>query len=104
MRIECIQVHQRHSAAGHEMYSLMDGFSGYNQIKMHPNDEYKIAFITKCGAFVFIIMSFGLKNGPPAFSKMASKIFEPYLSSFMRVFMDDFNVFGSKAMHHSHLR
>ena len=24
--------------AGHEMYSFLDGFSGYNQVRMHPND------------------------------------------------------------------
>ena len=54
---------------------------------MHPKDEYKIAFITEWGAFVFTVMSFGLKNGPLAFSKFAIKIFEPYLSTFMRIFM-----------------
>ena len=53
---------------------------------------------------MFTIMSFVLKNGPPAFSEVASRIFEPYLSSFMRVFMDDFSVFGSRDMHLTHLR
>ena len=24
--------------AGHEVYSFLDGFSGYNQIRMHPAD------------------------------------------------------------------
>ena len=92
------------SVARNEMYGFLDGFSGYNQIKMHPDDEHKTAFIIEWGAFVFTVMSFGLKNGPPAFSEVASRVFEPYLSSFMRVFMDDFSVFGSKAMHLSHLR
>ena len=30
--------------AGYEMYSLMDGFSGYNQIKIAPEDQEKTAF------------------------------------------------------------
>ena len=58
---------------GHEMYSFLDGFSGYNQIRMVEEDIAKIAFITKWGAFSYTVMSFGLKNGPPSFSKAASK-------------------------------
>ena len=30
--------------AGHEMFSFMDGFSNYNQIKMAPRDTAKTAF------------------------------------------------------------
>ncbi len=32
------------SAARHTMFSFMDGFSGYNQIRMSPKDAMKIAF------------------------------------------------------------
>ena len=32
------------SAAGHAMFSFMDGFSGYNQIFMSPKDAEKTAF------------------------------------------------------------
>ena len=49
-------------------------------------------------------MSFGLKNGPPSFSKAAFKTFEPYLTEFMRIFMDDFSVFGEKVKHLEYLR
>ena len=34
------------ATAGHEMLSLMDGFSSYNQIKVAPEDQHEIAFIT----------------------------------------------------------
>ena len=49
-------------------------------------------------------MSFGLKNGPPSFSWVAQKTFEHYLFDFMRVFMDDFSVFGKKGKHLEHLK
>lgn len=29
---------------GYEMYPLIDGFFGYNQIKISPSDQVKIAF------------------------------------------------------------
>ena len=34
------------SATGHEMFSFMDGFSDYNQIKMAPRDVAKTTFCT----------------------------------------------------------
>ena len=37
--------------AGYAMYSLMDGFSGYNQIKIAPEDQEKIASTCACGTF-----------------------------------------------------
>jgi len=30
--------------AGHELLNFMDAYSGYNQIRMHPPDEDKIAY------------------------------------------------------------
>ena len=33
--------------AGYEMYSLMDGFSGYNQIKIAPEDQEKTDFLVR---------------------------------------------------------
>ena len=50
------------SAAGHAMFSFMDGFSGYNQIFVSPKDAEKTAFHTPIGNFYYTIMPFGLKN------------------------------------------
>ena len=50
------------SAAGHTMFSFMDGFSGYNQIRMSSKDAAKTTFRTPIGNFHYIVMPFGLKN------------------------------------------
>ena len=34
------------AVAGHDMYSFLDGFSGYNQVRMHPDDQEKTTFVT----------------------------------------------------------
>ena len=34
------------AAAGHELLSFMDAFSGYNQILIHPENQEKTAFFT----------------------------------------------------------
>jgi hypothetical protein len=47
---------------GFEALSFMDGSSGYNQIKMDPEDAFDTAFMTPEGNFYYTVMSFGLKN------------------------------------------
>jgi hypothetical protein len=42
--------------------SLLDGFSGYNQVLVHPNDQDKTAFTTPWGTFMYVKMPFGLMN------------------------------------------
>jgi len=50
------------NTATSSLFSFMDGFSGYNQIKMAPEDIEKTTFITLWGTFCYKVMSFGLKN------------------------------------------
>ncbi|KAK9045151.1 hypothetical protein V6N11_059040 [Hibiscus sabdariffa] len=50
------------NTAGHSYFSFMDGFSGYNQIKMCPDDMSKTTFVTLWGTFCYKVMAFGLKN------------------------------------------
>ncbi|RDX98642.1 hypothetical protein CR513_18414, partial [Mucuna pruriens] len=38
-------------ASGFVLLSFMDAYSGYNQIRMHPHDEFKIAFIINSRTF-----------------------------------------------------
>ena len=46
--------------ASREVYNFLDGFSGCNQIRMHPEDQEKTAFVTEWGVFVAVVMMFGL--------------------------------------------
>ena len=49
-------------AVGNVMFSFMDGFNRYNQIRMAPKDAEKIAFRIPIGNFYYTMMPFGLKN------------------------------------------
>ena len=52
------------------LFSFMDGFLGYNQIKMAPKDMEKTTFITLWGTFCYKVMSFGLKNVGAMYQRM----------------------------------
>jgi len=47
---------------GFERMSLMDKFLGYNQIKMHPEDEKYTSFRMSLGVYCYTMMPFGMKN------------------------------------------
>ena len=46
----------------HKVFSFMDGFSGYNPIKMALKDMEKTTFVTQWGTFCYKVIPFGLKN------------------------------------------
>jgi len=50
------------TASGCKLLSFLDAFSGYNQIKMHPMDEEKTAFMTERSCYCYKVMPFGLKD------------------------------------------
>lgn len=47
---------------GYRVLSFMDTYSGYNQIKMHPLDSPKTAFMTNTKNFYNVVMPFGLEK------------------------------------------
>ena len=49
------------------MDSFVDGYNGYNQIRIAPKDMEKTTFITKWGAFMYMVMPFGLCNAHVTF-------------------------------------
>ena len=90
---------------GHEMLSFMDGFSGYNQIKMHKNDILKVSFITDLGVYCYLVMAFGLKNAGEIYQRLVNKIFAHLIGKTMEVYIDDMLVKSLfKTNHVEHLR
>ena len=57
------------------MFSFMDGFSGYNQIRMAPKDVEKTAFRTPIGNFYYIVIPFKLKNSGATYQHTMTAIF-----------------------------
>nr|GEV50103.1 reverse transcriptase domain-containing protein [Tanacetum cinerariifolium] len=50
--------------AGNEFYCFLDGFSGYFQIPIDPQDQEKTTFTCPYGTFAYRRMPFGLCNAP----------------------------------------
>ncbi|GJW03227.1 reverse transcriptase domain-containing protein [Tanacetum coccineum] len=80
--------------AGNEFYCFLDGFFGYFQIPIDPQDQEKTTFTCPYGTFSYRRMPFGICNAPGTFQRCMVAIFHDMIEKTMEVFMDDFSVFG----------
>ncbi|KAK2361118.1 hypothetical protein QL285_086309 [Trifolium repens] len=85
--------------SGQEFYCFLDGYSGYNQITVNPEDHEKTAFTCPFGVFAYRRMPFGLCNAPATFQRCMQAIFSDLIEKCIEVFMDDFSVFGPSFAH-----
>jgi hypothetical protein len=90
--------------AGSEIFSLMDGFSGYNQINILPEDQHKTAFICPWGTFAYRKLPFGLKNAGATFQCAMSYAFHD-IKHIIQPYLDDLPAHSMHRVDHpTHLR
>jgi hypothetical protein len=77
------------SAAGCQVMSLLDCFSGYHQIYMKGEDKAKISFITPFNTYCFMRMPEGLKNAGSTFSRLTKSVLEEQLGRNIFRYVDD---------------
>ena len=80
---------------GNEYFCFLDGYLGYNQITIAPEDQEKTTFTCPYGTFAFRRMPFRLCNAPRTFQRCMMTIFSDMVEKSIEVFMDDFLVIGS---------
>ena len=81
--------------AGHNYYCFLDGYNGYNQIEVDPQDQEKTTFTCPFRTFAYRRMPLGLCNAPTTFQRCMLSIFGDIVEKILEVFMDDFSVFGN---------
>ena len=71
------------------MLSFMDGFSGYNQIMMAPEDMEKTSFITLWGTYCYNVMPFGLKNAGATYQQGVINLLHDLIHKKVEVYVDN---------------
>ncbi|WRX21799.1 Reverse transcriptase domain - like 10 [Theobroma cacao] len=89
------------NTASHFVFSFMDGFSGYNQIKMAPEDREKTTFITMWGTFCYKVMPFDLKNTGVTYQRAMVTLFHDMMHREVKVYVDDMIVKARKIEDHA---
>ena len=81
--------------AGHPHLYFLDGYFGYSQIAIAPEDQEKTIFTCPYVTCAFRRMPFGLCNAPATFQRCMMYIFSDLVDEAMDIFMDDFSVYES---------
>jgi hypothetical protein len=85
--------------------SMIDGFSGYNQVSSLPEDREKKTFTTPWGTFMYSKMPFGLMNARATFQRAMDIAFIGEKDKFVVIYLDDITVFSQfDKEHYDHLK
>lgn len=60
---------------------------------MELEDVRKTTIIMKVGLFDWNVMAFGMKNATKILSRMAIEVFGEYIDKFLKMFVDDLNIY-----------
>jgi len=84
------------AAAGLEMLSMLDCFSGYHQIFMKKSDEEKTSFTTPFGTYCYVRMPEGLRNAGCMFNRTIAAVLDIQLDRNISAYVDDVVVRSKK--------
>ncbi|GKE14771.1 putative nucleotidyltransferase, ribonuclease H, partial [Tanacetum coccineum] len=88
---------------GSSVYSKIDLWSGYHQLRIREEDIPITAFRTRYGHFEFQVMLFGLTNAPAVFMDLMNRVCKSYLDKFVIVFIDDILIYFKSKEEHEEL-
>ena len=74
---------------GSQRISMLDGFSRYNQVLVHPNDQEKTTFTTPWGTSMYSKMRFGLMNVGATFQRAMDIAFSEEKDKFVVVYRSE---------------
>nr|KYP63459.1 Retrovirus-related Pol polyprotein from transposon gypsy [Cajanus cajan] len=83
------------------IFLFVDGYLGYNQIKMTIKDHEKTFFITPWGTFCYKVMPFELKNVGATYQRAMVTLFHDMIHKEVEVYVDD--MIAKSNSEHDHL-
>jgi hypothetical protein len=92
--------HLLQRVTGARMMSMLDGFSGYNQVLVRKEDRLKTAFTTPWGTFMYLRMPFGLMNVGSTFQRAMDFSFRDLIGKIIEIYQDDLTVVSKERNAH----
>ena len=86
--------------SGAQRLSMLDGFSGYNQLNVDTANREKTAFTTPLGTFMYARIPFCLTNAGATFQRAMDIAFMGQVNKFVVIYLDDITVFSKSDQRH----
>ena len=94
-----------HQVQGAKIFTRLDLRSAFNLIRIKEGDEWKTAFRTRYGLFEYLVLPFGLANGPATCQQFVNDTLREFLDIFCSVYLDDILIYSrNKKEHTAHVR
>lgn len=79
---------------GASVFSKLDLWARYHQVRIHPLDIKKTTFCSHDGHYEFTVMSFRLSYAPSTFQALMNNVFRDKLKRYVLVFFDDILIYS----------
>ena len=73
---------------------MLDGFSRYHKIQLHPNDQEKTTFTTPWGTFMYAKIPFGSMNARDTFQRAMDIVLLEENDRFVVIYLDDITIYS----------
>jgi len=82
-------------------FTKLDVRWGFNNVRIKPGDEWKVAFCTNRGLFEPLVIFFGMTNSPATFQTMMNDVFRTVIAEgIVVVYLDDILIFTKTEEEH----
>jgi len=84
-----------------EIFSILDLNSGFWQVRVHPKDTHKTAFVTQYDHYEWLVMPFGFRNSPATFQRIIYNLLQKHnLTPFTKNYLDDILIYSKNPTDH----
>jgi hypothetical protein len=83
-----------------KIFTKLDIISAFNRLRIREGDEALTAFRTRFGLFEYLVMPFGLCNGPASFQEYINDTLREFLDKFCTAYLNDILIHSDNELEH----
>ena len=88
-----------------KIFSKIDIIAAFNKLRIKEGEEWKTAFCTRYGLYEYLVMPFGLANGPSSFQTYINDVLHGMFDVYCTAYIADILIYSnSKKEHREHVR